>query len=196
MNEAGFNVMIVGIGGQGTILASNILGEACMIERRHVKGAETHGMAQRGGSVESHIRIDGIFGPLIPPKHADLLISFDLLEALRYSHYLKSNGIIVANRHLVLPTSVYTQNLEAPTETAIIDKLKKYNICLLDADRIAQDAGSPLSANVVMLGTASHSLPLAPESLLEAVKRLVPKKTIDVNVKAFELGRAANNTCR
>ena len=79
-----FDILMVGIGGQGTILASNILGEACMIEGRAVKGAETHGMAQRGGSVESHIRIDGLFGPLIPPGHADLMISFDLLEALRY----------------------------------------------------------------------------------------------------------------
>jgi indolepyruvate ferredoxin oxidoreductase beta subunit len=195
MNKAGFNVMIVGIGGQGTILASNILGEACMIERRHVKGAETHGMAQRGGSVESHIRIDGMFGPLIPPRQADLVISFDLLEALRYSHYLKSEGTIVANRHLVLPTSVYTQNLEAPSETEIVNALKKFHLCLLDADHIAQEAGSPLSANVVMLGAASHTLPLAPDSLLEAVKRLVPKKTLEVNVRAFELGRAANSTC-
>ena len=85
-----FDILIVGIGGQGTILASNILGEACLIENRHIKGAETHGMAQRGGSVESHIRIDGEFGPLITPGQADLLISFDLLEALRYSHYLKT----------------------------------------------------------------------------------------------------------
>ena len=91
MSES-FNILIVGIGGQGTILASNILGEACLIEGRPVKGAETHGMAQRGGSVESHIRIDGLFGPLIPPGHADLLISFDLLEALRYSHYVKKRG--------------------------------------------------------------------------------------------------------
>ena len=78
-----FDILIVGIGGQGTILASNILGEACLREGRHVKGAETHGMAQRGGSVETHIRIDGLYGPLIVPGTADLLISFDLLEALR-----------------------------------------------------------------------------------------------------------------
>src|SRR5208337_2658444 len=99
-----YDILIVGIGGQGTILASNILGEACLIEGRHVKGAETHGMAQRGGSVESYIRIDGEFGPLIAPGQADLLISFDLLEALRYSHFLKKDGKIVVNRHLVLPT--------------------------------------------------------------------------------------------
>ncbi len=190
-----YDILIVGIGGQGTILASNILGEACLIEGRHVKGAETHGMAQRGGSVESHIRIDGLFGPLIAPGTADLLISFDLLEALRYSHYLKNNGKMVVNRHLVLPTSVFTQNLPAPAEDEIIEVLKTHPICLLDADAMAEDAGSPLSQNVVMLGAASLSIPLKPGSLLEAVKRLVPKKTIDINVKAFELGREFSGTC-
>lgn len=186
-----YDIMIVGIGGQGTILASNILGEACLIENRHIRGAETHGMAQRGGSVESHIRIGGEFGPLIMPGTADLLISFDLLEALRYSHYLKKDGLIVANSHLVLPTSVFTQKLAAPSESEITGMLRKYRLCLLDADSLAIEAGSPLSQNVVMLGAASSALPLKPESLLEAVQRLVPKKTIEINTRAFELGRKA-----
>ena len=190
-----FDILIVGIGGQGTILASNILGEACLIEGRSMKGAETHGMAQRGGSVESHIRIDGKYGPLIPPGRADLLISFDLLEALRFAHYLKEDGRIVVNRHLVLPTSVFTQNLAAPTEDEIIDALKKHPLCLLDADAMARDAGSPLSQNVVMLGAAAGTLPLKPESLLEAVQRLVPKKTVAINVKAFEMGRDFSRIC-
>jgi indolepyruvate ferredoxin oxidoreductase beta subunit len=190
-----FDILIVGIGGQGTILASNILGEACIIEGRHVKGAETHGMAQRGGSVESHIRIDGLLGPLISPGQADLLISFDLLEALRYSHYLKTGGKMVVNRHLVLPTSVYTQKLVAPTEGEIIEVLKKQVLCLFDADKMAEDAGSSLSQNVVMLGAASQSIPLNPESLLAAVRNLVPKKTIEINIKAFEAGREFGGTC-
>ena len=189
-----FDILIVGIGGQGTILASNILGEACLIENRHIRGAETHGMAQRGGSVESHIRIGGVFGPLITPGQADLLISFDLLEALRYSHFLKQGGKIVVNSHLVLPTSVYTQKLTPPTEAEIITVLKKRPLCLLDADVLAVEAGSPLSQNVVMLGAASSIMPLKPKSLLEAVKRLVPKKTIDINIKAFELGRKAGGS--
>jgi indolepyruvate ferredoxin oxidoreductase beta subunit len=190
-----FDILIVGIGGQGTILASNILGEACLMEGRHVKGAETHGMAQRGGSVESHIRIDGLFGPLIPPGQADFLISFDLLEALRYSHYVKQGGKMVVNRQLVLPTSVFMQNLAAPTQDEIIAVLKMHSLCLLDADKMAEEAGSPLSQNVVMLGAASHSIPLNPESLLEAVKRLVPKKTVEINIKAFEMGREFGRTC-
>jgi indolepyruvate ferredoxin oxidoreductase beta subunit len=194
MSES-FDILIVGIGGQGTILASNILGEACLMEGRHVKGAETHGMAQRGGSVESHIRIDGLFGPLIPPGHADLLISFDLLEALRYSHYVKKGGKMVVNCQLVLPTSVFMQNLVVPTQDEIIAALKKHSLCLLDADKIAEEAGSPLSQNVVMLGAASLSIPLNPESLLEAVKCLVPKKTVEINAKAFEMGREFGRTC-
>jgi indolepyruvate ferredoxin oxidoreductase beta subunit len=191
-----YDILIVGIGGQGTILASNILGEACLIEGRHVKGAETHGMAQRGGSVESHIRIDGLFGPLIPPGQADLLISFDLLEALRYSHYVKRGGKMVVNRHLVLPTSVFMQNLPSPTQDEIIEALKKHTLCMIDADKMADEAGSPLSQNVVMLGAASPSIPLRPESLIDAVKRLVPKKTVDINVRAFESGREFGGTCQ
>ena len=190
-----FDILIVGIGGQGTILASNILGEACLIEGRHVKGAETHGMAQRGGSVESHIRIDGLYGPLIPPGQGDLLISFDLLEALRYSHFLKNEGKMVVNRRLVLPTSVFTQKLPIPTQDEIIEALKKHTLCLLDADKMAEEAGSPLSQNVVMLGAASPSIPIRPESLINAVKRLVPKKTVDINVKAFEMGREFGGKC-
>jgi indolepyruvate ferredoxin oxidoreductase, beta subunit len=186
-----YNILIVGVGGQGTILASNILGEACLIEGRQVRGAETHGMAQRGGSVESHIRIDGRYGPLIAPGQADLLVSFDLLEALRYSHYLRPDGKAVVNRHLVLPTSVYTQKLAAPSEDEIIAALKVHGLCLLDADRIAAEAGSPLSQNVVMLGAAARWMPLKPETLLEAVRRLVPKKTIEINTRAFEMGRDA-----
>ena len=190
-----FDILIVGIGGQGTILASNILGKACLIEDRHVKGAETHGMAQRGGSVESHIRIGGQFGPLIVPGQADMLISFDLLEALRYSHYMKRGGTMVVNRHIVLPTSVFTQKIEIPTEEEIIGRLKKYDPCLPDADQIATEAGSVLAQNVVMLGAASGAMPLKPESLVAAVRELVPPKTIEVNTRAFEMGREFGRKC-
>jgi indolepyruvate ferredoxin oxidoreductase beta subunit len=102
---------------------------------------------------------------------------------------------MVVNKHLVLPTSVYTQNLEAPKEDEIISALKKQVLCLLDADKMAEEAGSPLSQNVVMLGAASKFMPLKPESLLLAVKNLVPKKTIEINVKAFETGREFTGTC-
>jgi indolepyruvate ferredoxin oxidoreductase, beta subunit len=190
-----FDVLIVGIGGQGTILASNILGGACLIEGRHVKGAETHGMAQRGGSVESHIRIDGQFGPLIAPGTAEVVIAFDMLEALRYSYYLKKGGILVMNRQLVVPTSVFMQGLPEPTEEEILQRLAPYRLCTIDADHLAREAGSPLTQNIVMLGAASRFLPLKHESLAEAVSGLVPPKTLEVNRKAFELGRQAGEQC-
>ncbi|MEN6609622.1 MAG: indolepyruvate oxidoreductase subunit beta [Methanoregulaceae archaeon] len=190
-----FDVMIVGIGGQGTILASNILGQACLLEGRSVRGAETHGMAQRGGSVESHIRIDGRFGPLIAPGTADLLVAFDLLEALRYSHYLKPSGTIIVNRQLVVPTSVFTQKLPVPNESGILEALSRNDVCVIEAEKIAKEAGSPLTQNIALLGAASHLLPLKKESLTRAIEGLVPKKTIDINLKAFALGEAAGSVC-
>lgn len=190
-----YNILIVGIGGQGTILASNILGEACIHEGRSVKGAETHGMAQRGGSVESHIRIDGNFGPLIPPGLTDLVIAFDMLEGLRYSHLLKSGGWMILNTQLVIPTSVYMQDAKVPSKEEIRSRLSGINLCLIDADRIALEAGSPLSVNIVMLGAASHHMPLAVNSLENAVDRLVPPKTVGINRSAFEMGREAGKDC-
>jgi len=190
-----YDIMIVGIGGQGTILASNILGEACLIEGRSVRGAETHGMAQRGGSVESHVRIDGTFGPLIAAGTADLLIGFDLLEGLRYSNFLKPDGKMVLSRRMVIPTSVFVQGLAVPAEEDILKKLSRFGLCLIDAEEIAREAGSVLAANVVMLGAASHHIPLAEGSLVSAVQRLVPQKTIEVNTRAFALGRKAGTKC-
>ena len=186
-----FDILIVGIGGQGTVLASNVLGEACIIEHRTVRSAETHGMAQRGGSVESHIRIGGEFGSLIVPGTADLLIAFDLLEALRYRHYLPAGGKLVVNRHLVVPTSVYQQDLAVPDEESILAALADLDVTCIDAAGLAEEAGSILSQNIVMLGAASGVIPLRPDTLEEAVRRCVPQKTIEVNVRAFHLGREA-----
>lgn len=192
---ASYDIMVVGIGGQGTILASNILGGACLIEGRTVRGAETHGMAQRGGSVESHIRIDGKFGPLIVPGTADLLIGFDMLEGLRYSHFLKSGGRMVLNRRMVIPTSVFVQGLAVPSQDDIVRALSRFDLCLIDGEEIGRRAGSVLTANVVILGAASHHIPLAPESLVSAVRNLVPPKTVDINTRAFEMGREEGLRC-
>jgi len=158
-----FDVLIVGIGGQGTILASNVLGDACVIEGRHVRGAETHGMSQRGGSVETHIRIDGKFGPLIAPGTADLLIAFDVLEAVRYRHFLKPDGVMVVNREMVVPTSVFSGKQPVPEIADVEAELKagKAKVILVDAADIAARAGNPLAANIVLLDAASDKLPLA-----------------------------------
>ncbi len=196
MNAKSFDVLVVGIGGQGTILSSNILGEACIEEGKTVRGAETHGMAQRGGSVESHIRIGGVYGPLIAPGSADLLISFDLLEALRYRHFLGTKGKMVVNYQLVVPTSVFLQGLPVPNAEDILKQLLPCHPCVIHADKIALDAGSPLVQNVVVLGAASHFLPLSIKSLRSAVAKLVPPKTVELNLKAFEMGRKSGKPCR
>jgi indolepyruvate ferredoxin oxidoreductase beta subunit len=191
-----FDLLIVGVGGQGVILAASVIGEACIIEEKEVKAAETHGMAQRGGSVECHVRIDGHYGPLISPGQAELLMAFELLEALRYRHYLKPGGFLVANRIIQVPTSVYMQKLEVPTEEKIAAQLADLDPCILDADEMAVNAGSPLIQNMVMVGAGSLHIPLAVESLEEAIRRSVPKKTIAMNLRAFRLGREAAGGCR
>lgn len=186
-----YDIMIVGIGGQGTILTSNILGVACVIEGLPVRGAETHGMAQRGGSVESQIRIGQEHGPLIRAGSADLLISFDLIETVRALHSLKDKGIIVTNHTFVVPTTVFMQDFPPPDEGMLRSLLPPEGVHIIDAIEIALEAGNILTQNIVMLGAASRFIPLAEESLQEAIRRIVPKKTIDVNLAAFELGKKA-----
>jgi indolepyruvate ferredoxin oxidoreductase beta subunit len=187
MSES-FDLLIVGVGGQGTVLASNIIGESCLLEKRSVRSAETHGMAQRGGSVETHIRIDGKYGPLISPGTADLIISFDLLEALRYSHFLKKGGKIITSSGIIIPVSAFQHNLVILSPEEIIEKMSGFDLTVIDAERIAEEAGSLLSQNVVMLGASASALPLKKESMIRAVKGLVPPKTIEVNTRAFECG--------
>ena len=189
-----FDVFIAGIGGQGTILLSNIIGEACVIEGRSVRGAETHGMAQRGGSVECQVRIDQEFGSHIAPGEADLMISFDLLETARYSHYMKEEGVIVTNDKYVLPTSVFVQSLPDPGSELLLSACTTQTVLSIDARTLAEQAGSILTQNVVLLGAASRFIPLEDSSLREAVARKVPEKSKEMNLAAFDLGqRAAEN---
>ncbi len=195
MMKESFDILIVGIGGQGTVLASNVLGEACIAEGKPVRSAETHGMAQRGGSVENHVRIGAEHGSLIAPGTADLLIAFDLLEALRYRHYLPEGGRVVTNSRFVAPTSVYMQNLRVPSEDEILADLAGLSVTSIDAAALAAEAGSLLAQNIVLLGAASNDIPLSPEALLEAVRKCVPKKTVEINEKAFRLGRDAGREC-
>ncbi len=184
-----FDLLIVGIGGQGTILTSNIIGEACVIEGIAVRGAETHGMAQRGGSVETQIRIGQEWGSLIAPGTADMIISFDLMETVRYSHYLNAGGKIFTSNEYVIPTTVFMQDFPAPDESFLLASLGEFDLVTVDARRIAEEAGSILTQNVVLLGAASVHLPLQAASLEEAIRRCVPGKTIDLNLKAFRSGQ-------
>ncbi len=184
-----FDVLIVGVGGQGTILASNVLGEACLIENKPVRAAETHGMAQRGGSVESHVRVGCEFGPLISPGTADLILAFDMLEALRASHFLKEGGLIIASLQLIVPVSVYMKKLDPPTIQSIRNALMGKDAIFIDAEECAVRAGSPLTTNMVIIGAASPLIPLSLSSLKKAVAKRVPAKTLEINDRAFEIGR-------
>lgn len=186
-----FDVFIAGIGGQGTILLSNIIGEACVIEGRSVRGAETHGMAQRGGSIECQVRIDQKFGSHIAPGEADLMISFDLLETARYSHYMKKEGVIVTNTEYVLPTSVFVQSLPDPGRDLLLSACTTKTVLSIDARTLAEQAGTILTQNVVLLGAASRFIPLEESSLREAIARKVPQKSKEVNLSAFDLGQHA-----
>jgi indolepyruvate ferredoxin oxidoreductase beta subunit len=153
--------------------------------------SETHGMAQRGGSVESHVRINEVYSPLIPPGQADLILSFELLEALRYRHYLKERGTMLLNDLLIVPTSVFLQKLSPPMKDDIVQRLSDTTSHLIDATSLALKAGSPLTQNLVMVGAASAYIPLSPASIIDGMKRWVPQKTIAMNMTAFDLGRAA-----
>ncbi|NLV25971.1 MAG: indolepyruvate ferredoxin oxidoreductase subunit beta [Methanomicrobiales archaeon] len=189
-----FDVMIVGIGGQGTILTSNILGKACVIEGIPVRGAETHGMAQRGGSVESQIRIGQQYGPLIPPGTADLLLSFDLMETVRAVHWLKENGQIFTSQEFVVPTSVFMQDYPAPDEHMLLEMLDSRKYKMIDCHQIAEEAGNLLTQNIVLLGAASPEIPLKRESIEKAIRETVPQKTVDINLKAFDMGIEAGKS--
>ncbi|HHV24523.1 MAG: indolepyruvate oxidoreductase subunit beta [Methanosarcina sp.] len=185
-----FDLLITGVGGQGAILASDIIGKAAVETGLPVRAAETHGMAQRGGSVVNHIRIGGNYGSMIPKKGADLMLALEPMEAIRYLDFLKDGGIIIVNTQPVVPVTVTSGLAKYPEVSDILDALsEKYIVKALNANELAFEAGNRLAMNVVMVGAVSGYLPIPKEILLESVKALVPQKTIEVNLRAFEMGR-------
>ncbi|MCQ1535478.1 indolepyruvate oxidoreductase subunit beta [Methanosarcina sp. KYL-1] len=185
-----FDLLITGVGGQGAILASDIIGKAAVIAGLPIRAAETHGMAQRGGSVVNHIRIGEEFGSMIPKKSADLMLALEPMEALRYVDFLKEGGVVIVNTEPIIPVTVTSGMAKYPEVSKVLETLsQKFTVKAFNADELAVEAGSRLAMNVVMVGAVSNYLPIPKEVLLESVKALVPAKTIQVNVKAFELGR-------
>ncbi len=185
-----FDLLITGVGGQGAILASDVIGKAAVAAGLPIRAAETHGMAQRGGSVVNHIRIGAELGSMIPEKGADLMLALEPMEALRYVDFLKDGGVVIVNTEAVVPVTVTSGLAAYPEVSKILEALsEKYIVKAFNADELAAEAGSRLAMNVVMVGAVSSYLPISKEVLLESVKALVPPKTVEVNVKAFELGR-------
>jgi indolepyruvate ferredoxin oxidoreductase beta subunit len=184
-----WNILICGVGGQGILLASDILAEVALEAGYDVKKSEVHGMAQRGGSVVSHVRFgEKVYSPLISVGDADAILSFEKLEALRAVHYLSSDGLVVLNNIEILPMPCASGLEEYPTE--IVEKLKARakTVELIDGVKLAKKAGSPRTVNVVLLGGLAKHLELPPEGWLKVIERRVPKKTVAVNRRAFELG--------
>jgi indolepyruvate ferredoxin oxidoreductase beta subunit len=185
-----FDLLITGVGGQGAILASDIIGKAAVAAGLPIRAAETHGMAQRGGSVVNHIRVGKDYGSMIPKKGADLLLALEPMEAVRYLDFLKDGGVIIVNTQPIIPVTVTSGLTKYPEVSDILDILsEKYVVKAFNADELAYEAGSRLAMNVVMVGAVSGYLPIPKETLLESVKALVPQKTIELNLRAFEAGR-------
>ncbi len=187
------NVLIVGVGGQGVLLASKLISVAALSMDMDVKQSEVHGMSQRGGSVSSHVRFgDKVHSALIEDGTVDVILSFELLEALRYAHMLKKGGTIVVNDQRIDPVPVAIGDMEYPAD--IDGKLKKYTdkIFKVDGLKLAQDSGFAGAVNVVLLGALSKINDAIPEDVwLDTIKSTVKEKFVDINLKAFELGRDA-----
>ncbi len=184
------NIMIVGVGGQGSLLASKLLGHLLMSQGYDVKVSEVHGMSQRGGSVVTYVRYgDKVFSPVIDKGQADYIVSFELLEAARWLPFLKKDGQIVTNTQQIDPMPVITGAAEYPDN--LVEKLKATGakVDALDCLALAEKAGSSKAVNIVLLGRLSHYFDLPEEAWLESLKANVPAKFLDMNIEAFKLGQ-------
>ncbi|HKL26674.1 MAG TPA: indolepyruvate oxidoreductase subunit beta [Desulfuromonadales bacterium] len=191
-NDGITNILMAGVGGQGTLLASEILSEVLMQAGYDVKKAEVHGMAQRGGSVVSHVRFGPkVYSAIIPEGGADILFGFELLESYRYLPLLAPQGTVVVNNLRIAPPSVALGRETYPRD--IPDKLRQRvaDVRLVDGLQLAEQAGDPRTVNTVLLGALSNLLDPSPDQWLAAIKALVPERFQQVNLEAFDLGRAA-----
>ncbi|MBO6109013.1 MAG: indolepyruvate oxidoreductase subunit beta [Eubacterium sp.] len=182
------NIMIVGVGGQGTLLTSRILGGIILKNGYDVKLSEVHGMAQRGGSVVTYVRFgDNVAEPIVEEGQADLLIAFERLEAMRYAHFLKKDGHMVINDQRMDPMTVVTGACDYPEN--IIDTLAgKYDVISVDAMEEAKKLGNPRVFNTIIIGLAAKSMDFEKQDWLDVIADTVPEKTIEINQKAFLVG--------
>lgn len=186
------SVLIVGVGGQGTLLASRLLGSAMMDLGYDVKVSEVHGMSQRGGSVETYVRYgDKVYSPVIDPGEADIVLAFEQLEAARFLPFLKKGGVVVTNTQKIDPMPVVTGAAQYPQ--GLLDAIKAQGAGLLaiDALSLAEQAGSAKAVNVVLIGAMAKSLGTEKEIWLKTIEKTVPPKFVEMNKRAFELGYAA-----
>ncbi len=186
------SIMIVGVGGQGSLLASRLLGNLFVAAGHDVKVSEVHGMSQRGGSVVTYVRYgDAVYSPIIEEGEADFIVSFEELEALRYAKYLKKGGVIVTGEKRIDPMPVITGAAEYPAD--VISSLREKGITVdsMDASAAAKAVGSEKAENVVLMGLLSKHFDIPEESWIVAVEATVPAKFLDLNKAAFLAGREA-----
>ncbi|MBQ9444556.1 MAG: indolepyruvate oxidoreductase subunit beta [Lachnospiraceae bacterium] len=185
------NIMIVGVGGQGTLLTSRILGGLMADAGYDVKISEVHGMAQRGGSVVTFVRYgDKVYEPIVEEGQADVLIAFERLEAMRYAHFLKEDGVLIANDERIDPMPVVTGQAVYP-EGILEDLSKDHTVYSIDAMDEAKKLGNQRVFNLVVLGMAARHMDFSKEQWVSVIEKTVPPKTVDINLKAFETGYAA-----
>ncbi len=185
------SIMLVGVGGQGTLLASRILGNTLLSQGFDVKVSEVHGMSQRGGSVVTYIKYgEKVYSPVIEKGEADIIVSFEQLEAARWLPFLRKGGKLITNTQQVEPMPVITGAMEYPAE--IIEKItaKGIDITALDALSLANEAGSSRAVNVVLMGVLSTMMEFPEDAWKKALEECVPAKVLEINRKAFALGEA------
>ena len=184
------NVMIVGVGGQGSLLASKLLGYLLLNEGYDVKVSEVHGMSQRGGSVVTYVRFgEKVYSPVIDKGEADFIVSFEKLEPARYVEYLKKGGRIVVNTQEIDPMPVITGAASYPEN--LIDKMEAEGIAVdaMDCLSLAEQAGSAKAVNLVLMGRLSRYFDIPEEKWISAIEKCVPEKFVEMNKRAFALGR-------
>ena len=192
MNRETKNVMIVGVGGQGSLLASKLLGKLLLTKGYDIKVSEVHGMSQRGGSVVTYVRFgDKVYSPVIDKGEADYIVSFELLEAARWTEYLKPGGKLITNTQKINPMPVIIGAAEYPE--ALEEKMRAAGIDLdaIDALTLAEQAGSSKAVNLVLMGRLSRYFDISAQEWLAAIEQSVPPKFLEMNKTAFTLGRNA-----
>jgi indolepyruvate ferredoxin oxidoreductase beta subunit len=199
--KEGFDLVITGVGGQGIVLLSNTIGDACAKAGLNAITGELHGLSQRSGTIYIHMRIGGNnISPLIPLGEADAIIALETMEALRYIEYLKEDGVVITSSRVIHPpTEVATMSKDKRTDFVTFEQIKEklnaatHNVAPLDALSLAKSAGNPRTENMVFMGALSAlaSLPLDAKTLKESVAEMVPKKALEANLKAFDLGYKA-----
>jgi indolepyruvate ferredoxin oxidoreductase beta subunit len=183
------NILIVGVGGQGTLLSSRVLGRIAQDLGFDVKLSEVHGMAQRGGSVVTHVRYgDKVYSPVIDQGQADIIIAFEILEAMRYLGFLKKGGRMFVNCQEILPMPVITGAAKYPQDLRQTIRMAAPDTVFIDALALAQQAGSVKAVNTVLLGVLAKNTDIPKENYIDAIKNTIAPKFLELNLRAFELG--------